>query len=109
MRMTPLLGLVVCLAGLMSPVSLQAEDDPNAAAIPMPAVRGRIEPTTPGADINSVGVVGPWLRLRPLPESKEQFGLEACGDKIYAVAGICNGITRDDFCLWLGEGPGYSD
>ncbi len=33
---------------------------------------------------------GPWRRLPRLPESKEQFGLEACAGRIYAVAGICN-------------------
>lgn len=34
---------------------------------------------------------GPWLRLPDMPEGKEQFGLEACAGKIYAVAGICDG------------------
>jgi N-acetylneuraminic acid mutarotase len=34
--------------------------------------------------------LGPWLRLADLPESKEQFGLEACEGKIYAIAGICH-------------------
>jgi N-acetylneuraminic acid mutarotase len=33
----------------------------------------------------------PWLHLADLPENKEQFGLEACQGKIYAIAGICDG------------------
>lgn len=95
MRLTPLLALVVCVAGLVSPRPLPAEEDPNATASPPPA-RVRIPPAfPPRADANSVSVVGSWLHLPPMPESKEQFGMEACGGKIYAVAGICNGRETD--------------
>ncbi|MCU0916542.1 MAG: hypothetical protein MUC88_18545 [Planctomycetes bacterium] len=30
-----------------------------------------------------------WSPLPDLPESKEQFGFEACAGKLYAVAGVC--------------------
>jgi N-acetylneuraminic acid mutarotase len=69
MKKTPLLTLAACLVGLLS----QA-----------PAV---------SADDNKIGAPesSPWLRLADMPQSKEQFGLEACEGKIYAIAGICNG------------------
>jgi len=34
---------------------------------------------------------GFWRRLPALPESKEQFGLEACAGRIYAIGGVCDG------------------
>lgn len=35
-----------------------------------------------------------WRPLPPLPEPKEQFGMEACGDAIYAVAGIDGNLAE---------------
>lgn len=89
MRMTPSLALVIYLAGLANLVPLYAGDDPN-----VPLTGRQRQPPKPANDPNSL-TVGPWLRLPPMPESKEQFGLEACNGKIYAVAGICHGQETD--------------
>jgi len=91
MRMTPLLAMVACLASLVSLAPVVWADDPNTAAVPKPLTRQ----ATPVPLEAPLQVPGPWLRLPNLPESKEQFGLEACEGKIYAVAGICNGEETD--------------
>ena len=92
MRMTPLLA-----TGSMS--GRPRESGPPAVWGTTPIRRrlqGHLHRVRPPAshrgdtDANSV-TLGPWLHLPDLPESKEQFGMEACEGKIYAVAGICNG------------------
>jgi hypothetical protein len=61
----------------------------------------------PAADEDGMTVFssGFWLPLPDLPESKEQFGLEACAGRIYAVGGICEGReTASAFVYDLEEG-----
>jgi hypothetical protein len=84
-------GLALCIACLVNLTPAVWGDDPNTvvAVRPSPEVRPPAA-TAVGIDVNSV-MVGSWLRLPDLPESKEQFGMEACEGKIYAVAGICHG------------------
>jgi len=90
MRMTPLVAQAVCLAGLLSLAPAALAGDPNAAALPKPLTKQKTSAASEDNPDVSSPLVGPWLRLPRLPESKEQFGLEACAGKIYAVAGICN-------------------
>jgi hypothetical protein len=68
-----LLACAVCLSALLT------------------AARGEVTVEEDGT-LSSFGV---WRRLPDLPESKEQFGLEACAGRIYAVAGICEGQETD--------------
>ncbi len=66
-----------------------------------------VSPTALAADEGEVAVFssGFWLPLPDLPESKEQFGLEACAGRIYAVGGICEGReTASAFVYDLEEG-----
>ncbi len=66
----------------------------------MTAARGEV---TIGDD-GTIFSFGFWRRLPDLPESKEQFGLEACAGRIYAVAGICEGSeTSTAFVYDIGE------
>ena len=96
-RMAPWLALAACLAGLASSVPLYAGDDPNAPPPPS-RVTHRYPPGCEDDDDANIPIVGPWLRLPRMPQSKEQFGLEACEGKIYAVAGIHQGQeTADSF------------
>ena len=95
MRVTPLLAQVACLAGFVCLAPAASGGDPNTATAPQPPVRTRFSPTSEGNAGTRPLLVGPWAPLANLPESKEQFGLEACEGKIYAVAGICNGEETD--------------
>jgi len=90
MRITALPVQAVCLAGLLSLAPAALAGDPNTATIPKPPTRQRTSAAAEDDPDVSSPLAGPWLRLPRLPESKEQFGLEACAGKIYAVAGICN-------------------
>jgi hypothetical protein len=90
MKMTPLLAQAVCLAGLMSLVPPAGADETDTSALPEPSAEQRTPVAAEDDPDVSSPLPGPWLRLPRLPENKEQFGLEACAGKIYAVAGICN-------------------
>ena len=90
MRRTPLVAQAVCLAGLMSLAPAALAGDPNTPALPKPPARQRAAAAAADNPDVSAPLTGSWLRLPRLPESKEQFGLEACAGKIYAVAGICD-------------------
>jgi N-acetylneuraminic acid mutarotase len=57
----------------------------------MTTARGEVTVAEDGTLIS----FGFWRRLPDLPESKEQFGLEACAGRIYAVAGICEASETD--------------
>jgi N-acetylneuraminic acid mutarotase len=86
-----LLALAACLVGFVSQASVVLGEDPNTPPIPQPPARQRFPPGGQN-DPNAAGpLIGPWLHLPNLPESKEQFGFEACAGKLYAVAGIHNG------------------
>ena len=82
MRMTPLVAQAVCLAGLMGLAPAALAGDPNAAALPKPLTKQKTSAASEDNPDVSSPLVGPWLRLPRLPESKEQFGLEACAGKI---------------------------
>ncbi|MCU0915419.1 MAG: hypothetical protein MUC88_12765 [Planctomycetes bacterium] len=89
------LALAICLSSLIGPAVAAGADDPNASTPPQPPVRQRFPPV-PESGLQATEVMtGPWLRLPPLPESKEQFGFEACDGKLYAVAGVCHGKETD--------------
>jgi hypothetical protein len=94
MRLTPLLAQVAFLASLVSLVPVVSGEDPNAAALKPPVTRKLPSTAADNPDAGSL-MVGPWLRLPEMPESKEQFGLEACEGKVYAIAGICNDRETD--------------
>jgi hypothetical protein len=84
-------GLPLYIACLVSLTPAVWGDDPNAPAVPRPPPQVTLPAATAGDTDALPLTLGPWLRLPDLPESKEQFGLEACAGKIYAVAGICHG------------------
>jgi hypothetical protein len=87
---TRLLVLIVSLTSLVGVTAPASGGDSNPPALQSPTV-GQAPGQTSGSGVSaSPPIVGSWLRLADMPESKEQFGLEACGGKIYAVAGVHN-------------------
>lgn len=90
MRTSPVLAQAACLAGLLSLASALWADDPNEPTLPAAPTRQKAVAALEDNSDLSAPLAGPWLRLPRLPENKEQFGLEACAGKIYAVAGICD-------------------